>query len=75
MLDIIDLLQTSKGSKEQTVIEAHIEPYKSDNAKLVKENTELHHEYIKLKEESEATIRGQLWSAEITELVFFAWTV
>ena len=50
-------LQLNKGKNDKVSIDAHIEPYKSDNAKLVKENNDLHHQIIKQREESEVLIR------------------
>jgi len=37
-----------------------IQAYKSDNAKLIKENNELHLELIKLKDDFEAKFKGYL---------------
>lgn len=50
-------LQSSKHNKSKTTIEDNVEPYRSDNAKLVKENNELHLQLIKLREESDEKIR------------------
>lgn len=50
-------LQVGKQEKEKTVYEDNVEPYRSDNAKLVKENNELHLQLIKLREETDRTIR------------------
>ena len=36
-----------------------IQAYKSDNAKLIKENNELHLELIKIKDDYEAQIKGK----------------
>ena len=52
--------------------EAQIEPYKSDNAKLVKENNELHQQYIRTKEELDATSKGKLPVAEM-QLYLLLW--
>ena len=48
-------------------VDAQIDAYKSDNAKLIKENNELHQQLIHIKEDSEFTIKGkqqwcQLWN-------------
>ena len=40
-------------------IDSAVEPYKSDNAKLIKENNEMHMALIKQKEEADTTIRGR----------------
>lgn len=50
-------LQLGKQEKERTVYEDNVEPYRSDNAKLVKENNELHLQLIKLREETDQVIR------------------
>lgn len=50
-------LQVGKQEKERTVFEDNVEPYRSDNAKLVKENNELHLQLIKLREETDHVIR------------------
>ncbi|XP_078355949.1 centrosomal protein of 135 kDa-like, partial [Oculina patagonica] len=50
-------LQVGKQEKERTVYEDNVEPYRSDNAKLVKENNELHLQLIKLREETDQIIR------------------
>lgn len=41
----------------QGVWEQQVEPYRSDNARLVKENNELHQQLIRLKENSELRVR------------------
>ena len=41
----------------QGVWEQHVEPYRNDNARLVKENNELHQQLIRLKESSELRVR------------------
>lgn len=50
-------LQSSKHDRSKTTVEDNVEPYRSDNAKLVKENNELHLQLIKLREESDGKIR------------------
>ncbi|XP_013391946.1 centrosomal protein of 135 kDa [Lingula anatina] len=50
-------LASGGGSDEPQALSAQIEPYKSDNAKLVRENNELHLQHIKQKEEAEFTIK------------------
>ncbi|XP_022099001.1 centrosomal protein of 135 kDa-like isoform X2 [Acanthaster planci] len=49
-------LQASRATDEKTPV-CTDEAYRSDNAKLVRENNDLHLQLIKLKEESEATIK------------------
>ena len=46
------------GSTDGGSFEAQVEPYKSDNAKLVKENNDLHQQMIRLKEELDITSKG-----------------
>ncbi|XP_028406798.1 centrosomal protein of 135 kDa-like isoform X2 [Dendronephthya gigantea] len=50
-------LQLSKRDKERTTFEDNAEPYKSDNAKLVRENNDLHVQLIRAKEEGEHAIK------------------
>uniref|UniRef100_A0A1I8HFE0 Centrosomal protein of 135 kDa n=1 Tax=Macrostomum lignano TaxID=282301 RepID=A0A1I8HFE0_9PLAT len=42
--------ETEKKVEVKSKIEEYIEPYKSDNGKLVKENNELHQELLRLKQ-------------------------
>lgn len=60
-------LQLSKQREQKNVWEAHVEPYRDDNARLVRESNELHQQLIRLKEESEARareLRGKLRRVE-----------
>jgi centrosomal protein CEP135 len=41
----------------QNVWEQHVEPYQADNARVIKENNELHQQMIRLKETSEQRLR------------------
>lgn len=50
-------LQSSKHDRSKVTVEDNVEPYRSDNAKLVKENNELHLQLIKLREETDGKIR------------------
>lgn len=50
-------LQLGKTEVESKDVDSAIEPYKSDNAKLVKENNDLHQQIIKQKDESDAIVR------------------
>lgn len=52
-------LQLGKTEVESKDVDSAIEPYKSDNAKLVKENNDLHQQIIKQKDESDAIVRGR----------------
>ena len=51
-------LQLGKTEVETKDVDSAIEPYKSDNAKLVKENNDLHQQIIKHKDETDAIVRG-----------------
>lgn len=53
-------LELGKQTTESSDVESAIEPYKSDNAKLVKENNDLHLQLIKQKDESDAIVKGIL---------------
>ena len=53
-------LQSSRSGNDKNGVDAQIEPYKSDNAKLVKENNELHQQLLRQKEESSTVIQGEL---------------
>ncbi len=57
LLFLVDV-QGSKTAQEKSGVEAHIEPYKSDNAKLVKENNDLHQQLIRTKEDLDASVKG-----------------
>ncbi|CAL1543301.1 unnamed protein product [Lymnaea stagnalis] len=50
-------LELAKKTEVHTDVDSAIEPYKSDNAKLIRENNEMHMSLVKQKEESDATIR------------------
>lgn len=50
--------QLGKTKTETLDVESATAPYKSDNARLIKENNELHMQIIKQKEETDATVRG-----------------
>ena len=53
-------LELSKQTTDSTEVCSAVEPYKSDNARLVRENNELHMEIIKMKEQNETTVRGKI---------------
>ena len=54
-------LQLNKApSVEAGKLDGHVEAYKSDNAKLVKENNDLHQQLIKQKETADFTSKGML---------------
>ncbi|XP_044155360.1 centrosomal protein of 135 kDa isoform X2 [Bufo gargarizans] len=50
-------LNAGKNEKETKNFDAVIEPYKAENARLVRENNELHLELLKIKEESDRHIK------------------
>ncbi|XP_077333575.1 centrosomal protein of 135 kDa isoform X1 [Lithobates pipiens] len=50
-------LSVSKNEKENKNFDSVVEPYKAENARLVRENNELHLELLKLKEESDRHIK------------------
>ncbi len=51
-------LQVAKTPAEKGNLDAAIEPYRSDNAKLVKENNDLHQQLIRTKEELDHSTKG-----------------
>lgn len=51
-------LDLTKTPQDKGTVSSHIEAYKSDNAKLVKENNELHKQYIQTKEKDDTKIKG-----------------
>ncbi|XP_040190641.1 centrosomal protein of 135 kDa isoform X2 [Rana temporaria] len=50
-------LSVSKNEKENKNFDSVVEPYKAENARLVRENNELHLELLKIKEESDRHIK------------------
>lgn len=50
-------LQLNKRENTRTTFEDSAEPYKSDNAKLVRENNDLHVQLIRAKEDTEHTVK------------------
>ena len=50
-------LQLSKQNDQKGVWEQQVEPYRLDNARLVRENNEMHQKVMKLKESTEIKIR------------------
>ena len=50
-------LQLSQHKEEKGVWEQQAEPYRTDNARLVRENTSLHQQVIKLKEGAESRLK------------------
>uniref|UniRef100_A0A673B0G0 Centrosomal protein 135 n=1 Tax=Sphaeramia orbicularis TaxID=375764 RepID=A0A673B0G0_9TELE len=50
-------LSAGKTEKESRNFDALVEPYKTENARLVRENNELHLDLLKLKEEKERVTR------------------
>lgn len=51
-------LKNASVASNGDLVPASIQAYKSDNAKLIKENNELHLELIKMKDDFEAQIKG-----------------
>uniref|UniRef100_I3J481 Centrosomal protein 135 n=1 Tax=Oreochromis niloticus TaxID=8128 RepID=I3J481_ORENI len=49
-------LSAGKSEKENRNVDSLLEPYRTENARLVRENNELHLELLKLKEEKERVI-------------------
>jgi len=47
------------GDGSHITSDAQIDAYKSDNARLIRENNELHQQLIHVKEDSEFTIKGK----------------
>ncbi|KAK3100318.1 hypothetical protein FSP39_018085 [Pinctada imbricata] len=50
-------LEIGKKEVQTKDFDSAVEPYKSDNAKLVKENNDLHQQLIKQKDEADAIVR------------------
>lgn len=51
-------LSAGKTEKESRDLDALLEPYKTENARLVRENNELHLGLLKVKEDKDRTTRG-----------------
>lgn len=56
-------LSVGKTEKESKNFDALLEPYKTENARLVQENNELHLDLLKLKEDKDRVISGMFLSA------------
>lgn len=52
-------LSAGKTEKESRNFDALLEPYRAENARVVRENNELHQELLRLKEEKERVTRGK----------------
>jgi len=50
--------QRADGDGSHIASDAQIDAYKSDNARLIRENNELHQQLIHVKEDSEFNIKG-----------------
>uniref|UniRef100_A0A2C9JE12 Centrosomal protein of 135 kDa n=1 Tax=Biomphalaria glabrata TaxID=6526 RepID=A0A2C9JE12_BIOGL len=50
-------IELAKKTEVYTDVDSAVEPYKSDNARLIRENNEIHMTLVKQKEESEAAVR------------------
>jgi len=55
----VDGSRRADGDGSHVTSDAHIDAYKSDNARLIRENNELHQQLIHVKEDSEFTIKGR----------------
>lgn len=53
-------LAAGKTEKDSRNLDTILEPYKTDNARLVKENNELHLGLLKVKEEKDRISRGRV---------------
>lgn len=64
--DLIHTTESLKNAKQQLGqkqtesldLESAVAPYRSDNARLIKENNDLHMQVIKQKEDADAVVRG-----------------
>ena len=54
------LKNTSLNASNADLVPPSIQAYKSDSAKLIKENNELHLEMIKIRDDYEAQLKGSL---------------
>uniref|UniRef100_A0A669EMD0 Centrosomal protein 135 n=1 Tax=Oreochromis niloticus TaxID=8128 RepID=A0A669EMD0_ORENI len=67
-------LSAGKSEKENRNVDSLLEPYRTENARLVRENNELHLELLKLKEEKERVIKLKTYirklDHETTDLKF-----
>ena len=61
-------LDLGKKEVQSKDFDSAVEPYKSDNAKLVKENNDLHQQLIKQKDEYDAIARGKLCGYNLKEV-------
>ena len=52
-------LSAGKTEKESRNLDALLEPYRTENARVVRENNELHLELLKLREEKDGVITGK----------------
>lgn len=52
-------LSAGKTEKESRNFDALLEPYRAENARVVRENNELHQELLRLKEEKDRVSRGK----------------
>lgn len=53
-------LAAGKTEKDSRNLDTILEPYKADNARLVKENNDLHLGLLKVKEEKDRISRGRV---------------
>lgn len=52
-------LSAGKTEKESRNVDALLEPHRAENARVVRENNELHLELLKLREDKERVTRGK----------------
>lgn len=55
-------LSVGKTEKESRNVDALVEPYKAENARIVRENNDLHQQLLRQKEEKDRETRGWLHS-------------
>ncbi|XP_072108783.1 centrosomal protein of 135 kDa isoform X3 [Mobula birostris] len=60
-------LSSGKTEKESKNLDSVLEPYRTENARLVQENNKLHQELLRLKEESDQQIKDLKYSIRILE--------
>lgn len=52
-------LSAGKTEKESRDVDALLEPHRAENARVVRENNELHLELLKLREDTDRVTRGK----------------
>jgi len=56
---IVEGSRRADGDGSDVTSDTRIDAYKSDNARLIRENNELHQQLIHIKEDSEFTVKGR----------------